>query len=37
VGRLSWNTLRVIHTPADAPESLSLEMAERVGRALATN
>lgn len=37
VGRLTWNTLRVIHTPADVPETMSLEMAERVGRALATN
>jgi hypothetical protein len=37
VGRLTWNTLRVIHTPADVPETLSLEVAERVGRALAMN
>lgn len=37
VGRLTWHTLRVIHTPADVPETLSLEVAERVGRALATN
>jgi hypothetical protein len=37
VGRLTWGTLRVIHTPADVPETLSLEMAERVGRALAAN
>jgi GNAT superfamily N-acetyltransferase len=37
VGRLTWSTLRVIHTPADLPETLSLEVAERVGRALATN
>jgi hypothetical protein len=37
VGRLTWNTLRVIHTPADVPETLSLEAAERVGRALAAN
>lgn len=35
VGRLTWRTLRVIHTPADVPESLSLEVAERVGRAIA--
>jgi hypothetical protein len=35
VGRLTWRTLRVIHTPADVPEGLSLEAAERVGRALA--
>ena len=37
IGRLTWNTLRVIHTPADVPETLSLEVAERVGRALAAN
>jgi hypothetical protein len=37
VGRLTWNTLRVIHTSADVPETLSLEVAEQVGRALATN
>jgi Peptidase family M28 len=37
VGRLTWSTLRVIHTPADVPETLSLEVAERVGRALAMN
>lgn len=37
IGRLTWRTLRVIHTPADAPETLSLEVAERVGRALAAN
>ena len=37
VGRLTWRTLRVIHTPADVPETLSLEAAERVGRALAVN
>ena len=35
VGRLTWRTLRLIHTPADVPESLSLETAERIGRALA--
>ena len=37
IGRLTWGTLRVIHTPADVPETLSLEVAERVGRALAAN
>ena len=37
VGRLTWSTLRLIHTPADVPETLSLETAERVGRALAAN
>jgi hypothetical protein len=37
IGRLTWRTLRIIHTPADVPENLSLEAAERVGRALAVN
>jgi hypothetical protein len=37
VGRLTWRTLRLIHTPADRPEGLSLETAEAVGRALAPN
>jgi hypothetical protein len=37
VGRLNWNTLRLIHTTADVPESLSLEVARHVGHALATN
>ena len=37
VGRLTWRTLRLIHTPADRPEGLSLEAAEAVGRALAPN
>jgi hypothetical protein len=37
VGRLTWRTLETIHTPADVPETLSLEVAERVGRALAMN
>lgn len=37
VGRLDWNTLRLIHTPADVPETVSLEVARQVGRALATN
>ena len=35
VGRLTWRTLRVIHTPADVPDGFSLEAAERVGRAIA--
>jgi hypothetical protein len=34
IGRLTWRTLRVIHTPADVPETLSLETAEQVGRAM---
>jgi hypothetical protein len=37
VGRLTWGTLRLIHTSRDVPEGLSLELAERAGRALATN
>jgi len=37
VGRLTWRTLRLIHTPADRREGLSLELAEAVGRALAPN
>jgi hypothetical protein len=37
VGRLTWRTLRLIHTPADRPDGLSLELAEAVGRALAPN
>jgi peptidase M28-like protein len=35
IGRLTWNTLRRIHTPADTPDGLSLEVAQRVGRAVA--
>jgi len=34
IGRLTWATLRRIHTPADTPDGLSLETAERVGRAI---
>lgn len=37
IGRLTWRTLRTIHTPRDTPEGLSLDMAVRVGRALASN
>lgn len=37
VARLSWDTLRLIHTPRDVPEGLSMDPAERVGRALAVN
>lgn len=37
VGRLSWTTLRRIHTPADTADGLSLESARRVGRALVSN
>ena len=35
IGRLTWRTLRVIHTPADVADGLSLDPAERVGRAIA--
>lgn len=37
IGRLTWRTLRVIHTSRDVPEGLSLATAERVGRALGVN
>ena len=37
IGRLTWDTLRRIHTPEDVPEGLSLEVAERVGRAIVAN
>ena len=36
-GRLTWRTLRLIHTPRDVPEGLSLELADRVGRAVVAN
>nr|MBA3316871.1 M28 family peptidase [Gemmatimonadales bacterium] len=35
VGRLTWRTLGLIHTPGDVPEGFSLDAAERVGRAIA--
>ncbi|MBA3497733.1 MAG: M28 family peptidase [Gemmatimonadales bacterium] len=37
IGRLTWRTLRTIHTPRDTPDQLSLDTAERVGRALVLN
>jgi Iap family predicted aminopeptidase len=37
IGRLTWQTLRLIHTVADTPDGLSLDTAIRIGRALATN
>ncbi|HEU5040131.1 MAG TPA: M28 family peptidase [Gemmatimonadales bacterium] len=37
VGRLTWGTLRLIHTSRDVPEGLSLEPAERIGRAVGAN
>jgi hypothetical protein len=35
IGRLTWGTLRRIHTPADTPDDLSLDTAVQVGRAVA--
>jgi hypothetical protein len=35
IGRLTWGTLRRIHTPADTPEGLSLDTAVQIGRAIA--
>ncbi|HEY8195838.1 MAG TPA: M28 family peptidase [Gemmatimonadales bacterium] len=37
VGRLTWRTLRCIHTVADTPAGLSFRAAEQVGRAIASN
>jgi hypothetical protein len=37
VGRLTWRTLRCIHTTADTPEALSFRMAEQLGRAIVSN
>jgi hypothetical protein len=37
IGRLTWRTLRTIHTPADTADGLSLEAATLVGRTLAAN
>jgi hypothetical protein len=34
VGRLTWRTLRIIHTPADTSEGLSFRTAEQVGKAI---
>ena len=31
IGRLTWRTLRTIHTPRDTPDDLSLEMANGWG------
>jgi hypothetical protein len=35
IGRLTWATLRRIHTTSDTPNDLSLETAVRVGKAVA--
>jgi hypothetical protein len=37
VGRLTWRTLRCIHTAADTPAGLSFRTAEQVGKAVASN
>jgi hypothetical protein len=37
IGRLTWGTLRRIHTPQDVPDGFSLELAEKVGRTIAVN
>jgi peptidase M28-like protein len=37
IGRLTWGTLRRIHTPADTPDELSLDTANRIGRAIVSN
>ncbi|MEO8090678.1 MAG: M28 family peptidase [Gemmatimonadales bacterium] len=37
VGRLTWQTLRCIHTVADTPDGLSFRTAEQVGKAIASN
>ena len=34
IGRLTWRTLRCIHTPADTSEGLSFRTAEQVGKAI---
>ncbi len=34
IGRLTWRTLRTIHTPRDTSDGLSFDLAERVGRAV---
>jgi hypothetical protein len=37
LGRLTWATLRRIHTPADNPDGFSFETAEQVGKAVVAN
>jgi hypothetical protein len=37
LGRLTWATLRRIHTPADTADGLAFETAKRLGKALASN
>jgi hypothetical protein len=37
IGRLTWRTLRCIHTPADTTDGLSYRTAEQVGKAIAVS
>jgi hypothetical protein len=37
LGRLTWATLRRIHTPGDTPSDLSYSTAEQVGKAIVSN
>jgi Zn-dependent M28 family amino/carboxypeptidase len=37
LGRLTWATLRRIHTPHDTAQDLSLSTAEQIGRAIVSN
>ncbi len=37
IGRLTWATLRRIHTAADTPDGLSMDTAHRVGKAIVSN
>jgi hypothetical protein len=37
IGRLTWRTLRRIHTPSDTIDGLSYRTAEQVGKAIAAN
>jgi len=37
IGRLTWRTLRLLHTPRDTAAGLSLDTAARIGRAIVSN
>jgi peptidase M28-like protein len=37
IGRLTWGTLRRIHTAQDTPDGLSFDTASRIGRAIVSN
>jgi Peptidase family M28 len=37
IGRLTWSTLRRIHTLSDTPDNLSLVSAQQIGKALVSN